>query len=394
MWVPSGGFRVVYEYANRLANRGHQVTVVHPRTLNDVPKDAPSLRERAHRFKVGIRSLLDTPIIDWHTMDARVGLKYVPNSHARHIPDADVLFATAWTTVASVLACGSAHGEKCYFLQAYETWLGPKELVDATWHAPLHKIVVSKWLRDLGRSLDVSDLTYIPNAIDHQRYRLIVPIENRPRQVVMVCSPVPLKGSPDGIKAIEIAKAQFPDLRAKLFGNSRRPTWVPSWMEYTENPPQDRIVKEFYNGSSVLLSSSVTEGFALPPAEAAACGCAIVSTDSGGIRDFVQDGVTGLLSPPNDAQALAKNLCRVLGDDDLRTRLARSANRFVVENLQWENSADLMEQFLSRVAQPELPLVDTKSSRGTSPQSRVTNHPSPSCPEQTRRVASKHHATR
>src|SRR5579862_580704 len=127
MWVPSGGFRVVYEYANRLANRGHHVTVVHPRTLSHVPRDAPSLRERAHRLKFWIRSLLGTPVIDWHSIDARVRLKYVPNSHPRHIPNADVLFATAWTTVDSVLACGTSHGEKCYFLQAYETFLGPKE---------------------------------------------------------------------------------------------------------------------------------------------------------------------------------------------------------------------------------------------------------------------------
>jgi hypothetical protein len=30
---PSGGFRIVYEYANRLQQRGHRVTLVHPRSL-------------------------------------------------------------------------------------------------------------------------------------------------------------------------------------------------------------------------------------------------------------------------------------------------------------------------------------------------------------------------
>jgi glycosyltransferase involved in cell wall biosynthesis len=117
-------------------------------------------------------------------------------------------------------------------------------------------------------------------------------------------------------------------------------------MEYAQDPPQERIVQEFYNGSSIVVSPSRAEGFAFPPAEAAACGCAIVATDSGGLRDFVENGVTGLLSPPEDPQALARNICALLGDDDLRVRLARAGNKFVVENLDWERSTSQLERFL------------------------------------------------
>jgi glycosyltransferase involved in cell wall biosynthesis len=111
------------------------------------------------------------------------------------------------------------------------------------------------------------------------------------------------------------------------------------------DPPQERIVKEFYNRSSIILSSSLHEGFALPPAEGAACGCAIVATDSGGIRDYAQDGVTALLSSPGDPQALAQNLCRLLADDDLRVRLAHAANERLRE-FTWRRSSDLLEEFI------------------------------------------------
>jgi glycosyltransferase involved in cell wall biosynthesis len=162
----------------------------------------------------------------------------------------------------------------------------------------------------------------------------------------MMCSPVPFKGSKDGIAALEIAKKQFPDLRVVLFGNSRRSPWIPQWMTYARDPQQNWIVEELYNRSSIILSSSVTEGFALPPAEGAACGCAVVGTDSGGIRDFVQHGVTGLLSPPENPQALANNICLLLGNDHLRIRLAQSANERI-KGFTWERSSDLLGEFIT-----------------------------------------------
>ena len=349
MWAPSGGFRIVYEYANQLVSRGHAVTVVHPRRLKYLPPlGNPTFRERLRLARWSLLELLSKPTIHWHDMDDRVNLLFVPNSEPRHLPDGDVLFATAWNTVASVLQCSPQKGKKCYLIQHYETWMGPKHLVDDTWRAPLHKAVISRWLLDVGDSLGAHDLTYIPNAIDHQHYRVIRPIQGRPRQIVMMCSAVSFKRCLDGIKAIQIAKKQFPDLNVVLFGNGRRPEWVPEWMSYWRDPPQTRIVEEFYNNSSIVLSSSLAEGFALPPAEGAACGCAVVATDSGGIRDFVQNGVSGLLSAPGDPKALAENLCLLLGNDDLRIRLARAANRSVAR-FTWKKSVDLMESFLDRV---------------------------------------------
>jgi len=360
MWGPSGGYRVIYEYANRLVGRGHSVSVVHPRRLKFLPALNLPLRERLRRAKVGLINLFSTPVIDWQPIDKKVDLLFVSNSGQRYLPDADVLFATAWQTVPSVLRASQAKGEKFYLIQGYETWMGPKDLVDQTWLAPINKVVIARWLLDLGKTLGARSLTYIPNGIDHKRYRVTQSIEGRLRQVVMVCSTVGLKASRDGITALEIVKKEFPDLRVLLFGNSRRPSWVPQWMIYEHNPPQQLIVEEFYNGSSVVVSSSIAEGFALPPAEGAACGCAIAATDSGGIRDFAKHGVTAFLSPPKDPEALAHNICLLLGNDDLRIRLAHSANDFI-KQFTWDRSADLMEEFLFRSV-PRKPLGQPSSS--------------------------------
>lgn len=350
MWGPSGGFRMVYEHANQLVRRGHQVAVVHPRKLIYPPKEKMTLRKRFRRVRVRVTELVSRPSIYWHSIDPRVELLYVPSSSPHYVPDGDVIFATAWHTVPSVMACDEMKGQKCYLIQSYETWMGPQDRVDDTWRAPLRKIVVSKWLFQLGDALGVTELTYIPNAIDLAKYRIMRPIEARPKQVAMMYSPVPLKGAQDGIKALDIAKKRFPDLQAILFGVTRRESWIPEWITYVQNPPQEFIVKEIYNRSSIVLSPSLVEGFALPPAEGAACGCAIVATDSGGIRDFANHGVTALLSPPKDPETLAANLCVLLESDALRIRLAHAANH-LIGRFTWNNSTDLMEQFLTRVVQ-------------------------------------------
>src|SRR5277367_2205294 len=192
---PSGGYRVVCEYANRLVSRGHEVTVVHPRRLEPpCPGEQLSLKGKLREALTKLSNVLSTPSINWQPIDERVKLLYVPTSAPRYIPDGDAIFATAWGTVPPVLACSPAKGEKCYLIQGYETWQGPKDLVDATWRSTLNKVVVSKWLCEVGAELGCRDLSYIPNGIAHDRYRQLRPIESRPRQVAMAFSMASVKG--------------------------------------------------------------------------------------------------------------------------------------------------------------------------------------------------------
>jgi D-inositol-3-phosphate glycosyltransferase len=75
-----------------------------------------------------------------------------------------------------------------------------------------------------------------------------------------------------------------------------------------------------------------------------------VTTDTGGFREYIEDGITGLLSPPKDPARLAENLCTLLGNDELRYRLAAAANKAVMQ-FDWEQSTDLLERFLHKVAE-------------------------------------------
>jgi glycosyltransferase involved in cell wall biosynthesis len=75
---------------------------------------------------------------------------------------------------------------------------------------------------------------------------------------------------------------------------------------------------------SAVLSSR-WENFPHVLVEALAVGTPVVATAVGGVPEIVQDGLNGLLVPPEQPPALAAALRRLLGDDELRDRLAAAA---------------------------------------------------------------------
>src|SRR5437588_7005208 len=64
-WRPSGGFRVVYQHANRLAARGHLVTVIHPRRLEFAPPPEIRFLQSVRRKKLALMAVFSRPSIAW-----------------------------------------------------------------------------------------------------------------------------------------------------------------------------------------------------------------------------------------------------------------------------------------------------------------------------------------
>ena len=77
----------------------------------------------------------------------------------------------------------------------------------------------------------------------------------------------------------------------------------------------------------VLAHSSWGEGMGSVLLEASAAGLPIAATTAGGIPEVIEDGATGLLCPPRDPEALARNILKLLEDKALAQRLGAAARR-------------------------------------------------------------------
>jgi glycogen(starch) synthase len=96
----------------------------------------------------------------------------------------------------------------------------------------------------------------------------------------------------------------------------------------------------------LVFPSIYEEPLARMTQEAMASGLVVVGTTTGGTREILKEGITGLTFAPEDADALAEQIVRLLTDPDLRCRLAQAGRQSVVENFTLDRMVQEIEDYL------------------------------------------------
>lgn len=337
-----GGIRVIAIYAERLARRGHAVQVLSTpqvfswrhtvRTLlmeRRLPRPEPSYFEHIevpHRVLETVRPVTDADV-----------------------EDGDIVIATYYTTAAGVQRLSPAKGAKVLFIQNYEVEEHRHNpALDATWRMPMHKIVISRWLAALARErFGDARLSHVPNSVDMAQFHAPPRGKAGVPTVGLLYSTFSLKGCRTSLKALQQVVRACPQLRVVCFG-AERPDFrlpLPHFAEFHHRPRQQAL-KDLYARCDVWLCGSNVEGFHLPPLEAMACRCPVVSTRVGGPVDIIENGVNGHLVDVKDDRALADKVLEVLALPEADWRRMSEAAWRTAAGFTWDDATVLFEQAL------------------------------------------------
>lgn len=109
-------------------------------------------------------------------------------------------------------------------------------------------------------------------------------------------------------------------------------------IEFIGHVPHDQL-PDHYRAATLLAAPSLSEAFGRAPIEAMSCGVPVVGARVGGIAESIVDGETGLLVEPNNVDALAEAMMRILGDPDLQVIMGVQAWQRVHQMYTWESIA-------------------------------------------------------
>ena len=217
--------------------------------------------------------------------------------------------------------------------------------ISKRWNIPLEKIVV------------VYDGVSVEQLPPVSRY------QHRPFRIVSVSRLVEKKGFPVLLRALAMLRDRLA-LTCEIFGDG--PMRAALEAQVVELGLGDTVTLHGSRPHAAVLSAlSSASVFVLPCVEARngdrdgtpnslleamARGIPVISTRLSGIPEIIEDGVDGLLVPPNDAEALADAIARIAADAQLAEKIRQAGRHTVVTRFRIERTVD---DFLRLASAPQ-----------------------------------------
>jgi glycosyltransferase involved in cell wall biosynthesis len=218
-------------------------------------------------------------------------------------------------------------------------------------------------------------IAVIPNGVDTRRFQVrSAPTGLREELGLSPTAPLigvlarlaPSKGLEVFIEAARLVADRFAEARFLIVGDEGAPNEGAPTGGYRQTLERhaerlglaDRViftgfrldVPEVLSELAISVLPSVTgEGLPNSVLESMAAGVAVVATNSGGTKEAIADGETGVLVPPTDVSALAQAMARLLADSALREGYGAAGRRRIADRFSQERMAHEMQALYTRL---------------------------------------------
>jgi glycosyltransferase involved in cell wall biosynthesis len=344
----SGGIRVVAIYAQRLAARGHKVTIV------SRPRPVASLKQTVKSLIKGKGVPADPNTQRSHLDDLRGVEHRIIESRRpivdRDVPDGDVVIATWWETAQWVMNLSPSKGAKAYFVQDFgANDAQPMDELAPTWRWPMQKIIISHYIMEMVKQhAGGDDLSYVANSVDLEQFASPPRGKQARPTIGMIYSRSLFKGADICLKAFDLARKHVPDLQLIGFGPHERSDELPlpAGAEF-QTRVQDEQLKDIYSRCDAWLFGPRKEGFGLPILEAMACRTPVIATPAGAAPELVVRG-GGILVNHDDPPAMARAILDIAAMSEANWKKMSDLAYATVTDYTWDDATGLFEAALHK----------------------------------------------
>ncbi len=112
--------------------------------------------------------------------------------------------------------------------------------------------------------------------------------------------------------------------------------------------PKDNLAP-YYQAMDVYVLPSLTETTSLTTMEAMSCGCAVVVTPVGFIKEYINDGTNGLLFPKKNSYVLYSKLEYLKQNNEAKETLGRNARETIVNEYSWKKTTKNITQVIDEL---------------------------------------------
>lgn len=221
-------------------------------------------------------------------------------------------------------------------------------------------VLEDDWMRRYAAAemaLDGPKVRIIPNGVDVQSFVPGPPRDSRPVRVLAIARFVPKKGLRHLCAAFRALRPEHAELLLIGYGpeeeHLRAVAGVNTQIRFgAPIPPADLVAAyhaaDVFAAPCVAIKGGDADGVPTTVLEAMACGLPVLGSDLHSMPLYVEDGVTGLLTPPGDEAALAAALGILLSSAPLRAELGRAGRAAAVERFALATCLNALEAVLAQ----------------------------------------------